>query len=147
MAEPQYRYGGPVPERAQWLKKRREWRTSSLFARVKRGRARDREETAKAGDVSKQMAMAAEMTPYLHGAGRADSLVHSSPMTDAQHGRLRAAYLTALQGRPGKEPSPWIAHPASAPKSGRSTALYSRFRSAIRAAVARVRALHSARPE
>ena len=85
-----YRYGGPVPERAQWLKKRREWRASSLFATVKRGRARDREEAAKAGDVSKRMAMAAEMTPY----------------------------LTALQGRPGKEPSPWIAHPASAPKSG-----------------------------
>ena len=30
MAEPQYRFGGPVPERAQWLKKRREWRASSL---------------------------------------------------------------------------------------------------------------------
>lgn len=44
MAEPQYRYGGPAPERAQWLKKRREWRASSLFATVKRGRARDREE-------------------------------------------------------------------------------------------------------
>lgn len=46
MAEPQYRYGGPVPERAQWLKKRRERRASSLFATVKRGRARDREEAA-----------------------------------------------------------------------------------------------------
>ena len=44
MAEPQYRFGGPIPERAQWLKKRREWRASSLFATVKRGRARDREE-------------------------------------------------------------------------------------------------------
>ena len=46
MTEPQYRYGGPVPERAQWLKKRREWRASSLFATVKRGRVRDREEAA-----------------------------------------------------------------------------------------------------
>ena len=43
MAEPQYRYGGPEPERAQWLKKRREWRASSLYATVKRGRVRDRE--------------------------------------------------------------------------------------------------------
>ncbi|WP_152965074.1 hypothetical protein [Comamonas testosteroni] len=46
MAEPQYRFGGPVPERAQWLKKRREWRASSLYATVKRGRARDREAAA-----------------------------------------------------------------------------------------------------
>lgn len=46
MAEPQYRFGGPVPERAQWLKKRREWRASSLYATVKRGRARDRQEAA-----------------------------------------------------------------------------------------------------
>lgn len=46
MAEPQYRFGGPVPERAQWLKKRREWRASSLCASVKRGRARDREAAA-----------------------------------------------------------------------------------------------------
>lgn len=46
MAEPHYRFGGPVPERAQWLKKRREWRASSLFATVKRGRARDRQEAA-----------------------------------------------------------------------------------------------------
>lgn len=46
MAETRYRFGGPVPERAQWLKKRREWRASSLYATVKRGRARDRESAA-----------------------------------------------------------------------------------------------------
>ena len=52
MTEPQYRYGGPVPERAQWLKKRREWRASSLFATVKRGRAREREFAAQFADCS-----------------------------------------------------------------------------------------------
>lgn len=36
-----YRFGGPVPESVQRLKARREFRASSLFERVKRGR-RDR---------------------------------------------------------------------------------------------------------
>ena len=52
MTEPQYRYGGPVPERAQWLKKRREWRASSLYATVKRGRARERALAAQYADCS-----------------------------------------------------------------------------------------------
>lgn len=46
MAEPQYRFGGPIPESVMRLRKRREWRASSLFATVKRGRARDREAAA-----------------------------------------------------------------------------------------------------
>lgn len=37
-----YRFGGPIPESLKRLKQRREWRASSLFATVKRGRARDR---------------------------------------------------------------------------------------------------------
>ena len=41
MADP-YRFGGPIPESVQRLRKRREWRASSLYATVKRGRARDR---------------------------------------------------------------------------------------------------------
>lgn len=72
MAEPQYRFGGPVPERAQWLKKRREWRASSLFASVKRGRARDREEGAATASSlqpsCEQLAALAAMGPYLPGA-------------------------------------------------------------------------------
>lgn len=44
MAEPQYRFGGSIPESVQRLKARREFRASSLYARVKRGRRDRREE-------------------------------------------------------------------------------------------------------
>lgn len=44
MAEPQYRFGGPIPESVQRLKARREFRASSLYSRVKRGRRDRREE-------------------------------------------------------------------------------------------------------
>lgn len=40
MAEQRYRFGGPIPESVQRLKRRREWRSSSLYATVKRGRSR-----------------------------------------------------------------------------------------------------------
>lgn len=40
MAEQRYRFGGPIPESVQRLKRRREWRSSRLYATVKRGRAR-----------------------------------------------------------------------------------------------------------
>lgn len=63
MTEP-YRFGGPIPESVQRLKKRREWRASSLFATVKRGRARERAETAAApseGDWAR-----AAMAPFAH---------------------------------------------------------------------------------
>lgn len=86
MAEPQYRFGGPVPERAQWLKKRREWRASSLYATVKRGRARDRDaaaaRTSSLQPSCEQMAALAAMAPYLQG-------VHSSvPPGFAEPGRF-----------------------------------------------------------
>ena len=86
MAEPQYRFGGPVPERAQWLKKRREWRASSLYATVKRGRARDRDaaaaRTSSLQPSCEQMAALAAMGPYLQG-------VHSSaPPGFAEPGRF-----------------------------------------------------------
>lgn len=58
-----YRYGGPVPERAQWLKKRREWRASSLFATVKRGRVRDRDEKRAADRAWYREALG----PFAHG--------------------------------------------------------------------------------
>ena len=45
MAEP-YRFGGPIPESVQRLKKRRQFRASSLYARMKRG-IRDRLESEK----------------------------------------------------------------------------------------------------
>lgn len=38
MSKAPYRFGGPVPEAVQRLKKRREYRNSSLYARVKKGR-------------------------------------------------------------------------------------------------------------
>lgn len=41
-----YRFGGPIPESVMRLRKRREWRASSLYATVKRGRARHREAAA-----------------------------------------------------------------------------------------------------
>lgn len=75
MAEPQYRYGGPIPESVQRLKKRREGRASSLYATVMRGRARNGDaaaaRTSSLQPSCEQMAALAAMGPYLPG-------VHSS---------------------------------------------------------------------
>lgn len=38
MTEQRYRFGGPIPESVQRLKERRQFRASSLYARVKRTR-------------------------------------------------------------------------------------------------------------
>lgn len=82
MAEQRYRFGGPIPESVQRLKRRREWRSSSLYATVKRGRARDAALAVATTDSaattsssllpsSEQLAAVAVLTPFLHGAGRA----------------------------------------------------------------------------
>lgn len=44
MAEQRYRFGGPIPESVLALQKRRRYRDSSLYARVKRARREKWEE-------------------------------------------------------------------------------------------------------
>ena len=47
MGEQRYRFGGPIPESVQRLKSRREYRASSLYARIKKNR-RERVDEARA---------------------------------------------------------------------------------------------------
>ena len=90
MTEPQYRFGGPIPESVMRLRQRREWRASSLYSTVKRGRARDREaaaaRTSSLQPSCEQLAALAAMGPYLQGA-------HSSvPPGFPESGRFRPGH-------------------------------------------------------
>lgn len=61
MAE-RYWYGGPIPVTARRLKERREYRSSSLYAGVKKARRERFAERIKASEL---------VAPYLHDFGHA----------------------------------------------------------------------------
>lgn len=56
MADP-YRFGGPIPESVQRLKARRQFRSSSLYARMKRAN----------GDAFDRLRAADAMSPWILG--------------------------------------------------------------------------------
>lgn len=63
MTEQRYRFGGPIPESVQRLKKLREYRASRLYARIKRYRA----DSTPAPSAEKAAAMKV-LAPFVHGA-------------------------------------------------------------------------------
>lgn len=70
MAKP-YRWGGITPEPVKELQKRRRWRASELFARVKQGRAREFDAEPSLGLLSKAgIATAENQSPYPGGTRR-----------------------------------------------------------------------------
>lgn len=128
MAE-RYRFGGPIPESVLRMRKRREWRASSLYATVKRGRAREREAAASTTSRAKEAKAAA--SPYAH--------IEARPLTEEQISRLRDSFRVALQGRPGKEQGPWIALRERDLTKANSAARLSKFPALRRALVAMAR--------
>lgn len=65
----QYRFGGSIPESVQRLKARREYRSSGLYATVKRARASTGTDKATSLHPScEQMAALAAMRSYLPGS-------------------------------------------------------------------------------
>ncbi len=68
MAEQRYRFGGPIPESVQRLKRRREWRSSSLYATVKRGRSSNAATVTPLSPGSEKDWYRAALKPFVSGA-------------------------------------------------------------------------------
>lgn len=90
MADP-YRFGGPIPESVQRLKKRREWRASSLFARVKRGRREALAEERSAATASGEDWYRAALEPYARSPSCVKDLALADGANEAVVGSHDAA--------------------------------------------------------